>query len=184
MKKNKLEYLSAYLPYGLSLFNIENNRILKLVHGHNGYFSVEGVVGINFYSDSSCSFIENSHLKLILRPLSDLSKEIEINGKKIIPIVEIAKMAISDYEFEVITIDDNHYITCMDSYSIEFRTLGNNFKLIIKYDMTMILLNGSDEHTPFKQYQLFQKLIEFGLDIFGLIPEGLAIDINTLKKTT
>lgn len=76
----KLEYINPYFPYGLSCLVTDQgvSKISKL----------EGL-----YSDSSCVFhdlVESmqgfDEVKPILRPLSDLTEEIEVNGEKFVPI--------------------------------------------------------------------------------------------------
>lgn len=73
----ELKYLSNYLPYDVEFTNkipIGNTvQKFKLTPHH--------LIGSDW-----------SKNKLILRPLSFLTKEIEINGIKIIPIIELAKI--------------------------------------------------------------------------------------------
>lgn len=80
-----------------------------------------------------------THDKLILRPLSDLTKEIEVNGEKFVPLHKI-----QIYESESLLI---HNILC-------------GFVEVIVFDL----------------------LLKWHLDVFGLIEKGLAIDINSLQK--
>lgn len=40
------------------------------------------------------------------------------------------------------------------------------------------------DNIKYQQYYTITQLLEWNFDIFGLIKEGLAIDINTLKQTT
>jgi len=85
--KLELKHLAPYLPYGLRLkfiskFNIdklsnENIVILKTID--------EGKISINGYKTNNTAY------KPILRPLSDLTKEIEVNGEKFVPIDWIDK---------------------------------------------------------------------------------------------
>jgi hypothetical protein len=69
-----LEHLASYLPYGLMLKT--ETGIIKLL-------SLDTVLKmVNFgHGDAK----ELSEIKLILHPLSDLTKEVEINGIKVIP---------------------------------------------------------------------------------------------------
>lgn len=115
----KLEYLAPYLGCGLKL-----NIGQKL----NGLWYGDGVLKINGikYHDS---------IKPLLRPLSDLTKEIE--------------KLINDRD--------------KDFLKVFFNTE--------KYE----LLN-------YLSYATIQFLLYKHADIFGLIPKGLAIDINTITK--
>ncbi len=89
-----------------------------------------------------------SSFKLILRPLSDLTKEIEHNGEKFKPFEKLLEGHIKD---------GKHYRDIL--YAIQPAKF---------YIMSM-------------PYHAMQKLFEWHFDVFGLIPEGLAIDINTIK---
>lgn len=82
--------------------------------------------------------VSDLEVKLLLRPLSDLTKEIEHNGEKFVPC-----------EFFVISVEN--------------------------------MLKKSDVDLDCIPYNVIKKLLEWNFDIFGLIPHGLAIDINTLK---
>lgn len=94
------------------------------------------------------------HFKLdysiLKRPLSDLTKEIKINGEKFIPI-EWFRNDIKNVIFEM---------GLFTSLSIK----GKN-ECFINCG-TYIFINN--------------KLLEWHFDIYGLIENGLAIDINTL----
>lgn len=75
----------------------------------------------------------------ILRPLSDLTKEIDHNGERFVP---QSKMSHLDLEW-----------------------LITSKNLIMKTNYEDVL-----------------KLLEWNFDVFGLIDQGLAIDINTLNN--
>jgi len=81
--------------------------------------------------------------KPILRPLSDLTKEIEIDGHLIIPINQIST-----------SYPDRDYI-------IKVAKIGAIENL---------------------DYWQMKSLIEWHFDVFGLIKEGLAVDINSLVE--
>jgi hypothetical protein len=130
--KLELKHLSAYLPYRL-----------------NTTYRLSEVINICLKKDE----IRNKELngntfdfvlrycKPILRPLSDLTKEIEVNKEKFIPI--------------------NYNSFKHDKESIiEFK---NNFY-----------------HYKSIKFGVIERLLEWHFDIFGLIENDLAIDINTL----
>lgn len=132
MKKLELKHLAAYLPYGFKA-KIAGQYIDKII----GLFN-DGVYNESYHPDDGDLplFID---IKPILRPLSDLTKEIEVNGEKFVPCEKLG------YE--------------------------SGYKYLLK--------------KPLKYNMVFQdglKLFEWHFDVFGLIPEGLAIDINTLNK--
>jgi len=161
MEKLELKHLAGYLPNGLKLYNHNNPNIeisvigfekdsLLIIEDDNKYYSAFGA------------------FKPILRPLSDLTKEIEVNGEKFVPYIELAKKyaEMSGYN-EDIRIYRNKCYCYSKSSEIEFRFNGRDF-----------ILNGKLVNT---QYHLFLKLQESQFDIYGLIEANLAIDINTLK---
>jgi hypothetical protein len=65
-----LEHLAPYLPYGLKILN--------------GWGDIKKL-NYSYLDDENNGFI--NHVKPILRPLSDLTEEIEHNGVKFVPIV-------------------------------------------------------------------------------------------------
>jgi len=132
--KLELKHLAAYLPYGVKLSKI---HVLNI---GNGIGSLSHILTT-----------KNDQYKMILRPLSDLFKEIECNGEKLIPIERLRSEFLNIY-FE---------IGILNSLVIK----GKNENFII-YSST-ILIN--------------EKLCEWHFDIFGLIDAGLSVDINTVK---
>jgi hypothetical protein len=85
--KLELKHLAPYLPYKLN-GKLENEEYYETTIGE--------LVRLDTATDSdSIAFCivggyedELKYFKPILRPLSDLTKEIEVNGKKFIPIKE------------------------------------------------------------------------------------------------
>ena len=148
--KLELKHLAGYLPYGLKYKDIPKG--------------FDGIRELDIKTFDWC--LENG--KPILRPLSDLTKEIEVNGEKFVPYINLAKKyaEMSGYN-EDIRIYRNKCYCYSKSSEIEFRFNGRDF-----------ILNGKLVNA---QYHLFLKLHEWHFDIHGLIPE-LAIDINTLNK--
>lgn len=174
----ELKHLAAYLPYEVKVF-VENSepQILEL---HSCYYNSSKQICTTLkYKKGNDYEFDIDECKLILRPLSDLTKEIEVNGKKIVPIVELAKITLPDYQYEI-----------EKTFSISESKIGIRFNVNTKlvffgYDsdfyLNTILNKKLARHTPNFQYLLFQKLFEWHFDIFGLIEAGDAIDINTLK---
>ena len=88
--------------------------------------------------------------KPILRNLFDLTKEIEMNGEKFISLDELKKV-------------DGEYFINFEAGEIYFEDECG----LSVYEVT-------------RCNKLINKLFEWHFDIFGLINDGLAIDINTL----
>ena len=139
--KLELKHLAPYLPYGLKVF-VED-----------GINAVEEVLGM--WQHSCITEVEDTDfelLKPILRPLSDLTKEIEHNGEKFVP---IQKISFVDGEFYLDEVDD-----------------------IIYFNDTC----GLDAYEVTRCYSLIEKLFEWHFDVFDLLSKNLAIDKNTLDQ--
>lgn len=90
--KLEMKYLAGYLPYGLEIRYIERNETHNLEY-HN-------IMSI-------CC--DQNHLKPILRPLSDLTKEIEINGEKFVPHIKLGgRPNLKDYDIDYLSKHINH----------------------------------------------------------------------------
>jgi len=162
-KKLELKHLSAYLPYGLKVRwaerpgNIKKETILTPSDynwlTHKGYF------------------------KPILRPLSDLTKTIEINGEQLVPIDVLS-------EISGLQGGANRDLSKWESRCFEYDDENKSFKTTF-YDSGLAhdYATKDDRHVD-NQLELFQKLYEWHFDVFNLIEQGLAIDINTLSHAT
>jgi hypothetical protein len=138
--KLELKHLAGYLPYGLKI--------------QNGWGYIK-TLKYSHLDDENNGFITN--VMPILRPLSGLTKEIEVNGEKFVP------RDILDLKFRPISKDLIIYF------------FNNNLEIDIQtqdYSETLDLFDG---------FLIVQKLLEWHFDIYGLIEAGLAIDINTLN---
>ena len=174
MKTLELRHLAPYLSCGIKVKFLDDDTELT-----------GEVKELGWRDDER----ENEHLRVktkddsfglyffevtpLLRPLSDLVKEIEVYGKKFIPIIELANIAFPRHED--IRIHNNKAGLFMgDSamYSFWFNETDSSFYTTIHYDEGRITPN---------QLQLFEKLFEWKFDVFGLIKAGLAIDLNTIK---
>tara|TARA_R110000822_G_scaffold113027_1_gene244100 strand:+ start:124 stop:558 length:435 start_codon:yes stop_codon:yes gene_type:complete len=143
--KLELKYLSAYLPYGL-----------KFDGKRNGWVNFDGSV------KNLCPMDLDGRwevIKPILRPLSDLTKEIEVNGEKFVP------NYILNTRFRASSKDLIPYK--YDNYNLELDVETQN------YSQKIDLFDG---------FLIVQQLLEWHFDIYGLIDAGLAIDINILNK--
>lgn len=146
----KLEpkYITPYLPYSIRF---------SCNYSGKTYLSIAtGIIGDNIYDEFSDKYwsynIQFDDVKLILRNLSDLTKEIEHNGERFVPKDEL--------------LDDDD-ATWEDDGAMWSRDLFNK---------------NTIPDTDFVPYGLMQKLLSWHFDIYGLIEAGLAIDINTLNK--
>jgi hypothetical protein len=157
--KLELKHLAPYLPYDLKLQILEHPF---------------GIIPRNFELDCGHDFnyhLQQGNVKPIIRPLSDLTKEINHNGGKFVPIVELLKIAHPNWYKEKI---GNRYS------EIEYKNVGWYHRAYFSFMATKDI----EIHTGFMQNEplwKIEKLFEWNFDVFGLIEEGLAIDINTLS---
>jgi len=146
MKELESEHLAPYLPYDTHMtiqFSEYND-----MHEDGVYcLDAEILRWLNLTKDT---------VQLHLRPLSDLTKPITVegynNGKKFVPIV---KLYGNSEAYFLDNLDDDEVIAQIK-------------RLIWTQDL---------------EYGTFQKLFEWHFDVFGLIEKGLAVDSNALKMT-
>lgn len=130
--KLTIKHLAPYLPYGL------------IIQGELAHAKLVADFSEDFdANETRISYVLGRQLKPILRPLSDLTKEIGIESvyRGLIP---------------------------WDEMSNEFGLYGSNM------NSSKGILRASIED--------YQKLFQWHFDVFGLIPEGLAIDVNTIEQ--
>lgn len=139
--KLTIEDLAPYLPYGLKIDT-------------KGYFYEFILTPIEL---DVASFNEKGW-KPILRPLSDLTKEIEHNRERFMP---------SEW-FEIGDEGNNS-----EEYD------SGNIKLVKNIQWASLDSSGHDARRL--PYGVVIKLIEWHFDVFGLIEKGLAVDLNTIK---
>jgi hypothetical protein len=120
----------------------------------NGYYYLNNELHITYDGGSTGKSLKE--IKFLLRPLSDLTKEIDVNGEKFVPKLELNELC-RNLPFYRVT---------------DFRLFG----------IDEVLSDFRSEYDLMDIYNVIQKLLEWHFDIYGLIPSGLAIDINTLNK--
>lgn len=81
MDKLELKHLAPYLPYGLKMiFEGKGGRTITLTGITN-----QGKYGVTITDGNFPMWLNGSGFKPILRPLSDLTKDIEHNGVSFVP---------------------------------------------------------------------------------------------------
>jgi hypothetical protein len=137
----KIEFMAMSLPYGLKC------------QRKNGFL---GISRIDHYLYKYISDSENDpqleKFNLILRPISDLTKTIEHNGEKFIPI----RMLENTHGIEYL----KKYLREQDSPNI----YGKHFNT---YEL---------------KFGALSKLIKLHFDVYSLIEKGEAIDVNSLNE--
>lgn len=144
--KVELKHIAPYLPYGLK---VASERGIK-----------DGTATLNNQAISHIAlYVRWNELQPILRPLSDLTKEIEHNGEKFVPIEELKEIFIKDPKKGC-----DHYREVM---------------LLMDNEWTIQEVEDNIQKLPF---EWVSNLFEWHFDVFDLIEKGLAININTLIK--
>ncbi|MDR0266002.1 MAG: hypothetical protein LBJ04_22505 [Sphingobacterium sp.] len=147
-----LEHLAPYLPYAFNVISKVTEYTYKVLGLSNDELMIaENAMFSGWYAISN--------FKPILRPISDLTKEIEHNEKKFVPI-------------EWFEIGD-------DEAENWFTFDHGNINLI--NDLSNISIHGIYHDINFLPYAVVQKLIKWHFDVFGLIEKGLAIDMNSIE---
>jgi hypothetical protein len=192
--KLELKHIAPYLPYGLNV--VFDNKISGILSGIRPNLLTELIVMEEL--DNNTPIYKNWCLddtKPVLKPLSDISNEIEVNGKKITPIIELAKINGFHYKFGEI-VNENDTIVL---YSKPVKHPTANSPLVkhffemdldnCDFDWGFVFFDKDDKkevETVFfpirNQMELFNKLLEWNFDVLNLIPQGLAISYNELKE--
>ncbi len=131
----EIKHLAPYLPFGVKV------RVLR----EDNEYDIFGLT-----PSQLTLFASNYHFefKPILRPISDLNKQVEIEGKLITPIEMVLP-----------------YVADIPPFLLE----DERERLMLRLRLGMI--DGIF-------YAQIQRLLQMHFDIFGLIKEELALDIN------
>lgn len=172
--KLELKDLAPYLPYGIKVNLCDLQGELKYENRAIRSFDIRmGFKDFNLVCERSRVYYLDS-IKPILRPLSDLNKNIEINERQsTIPMIKLATIAFpKSIKFEII----KDYVSLGQEYSFHFNKNELSFECMQGY-------NGKkwniDCYVP-NQFELFQYLFKWHFDVFGLIEKDLAINKNEL----
>lgn len=149
----ELKHLVGYLPYGLK-FRVNLSDVQENYKNELREFTL---------TTTNLDLLLGYGGKPILRPLSDLTKE--ING--VVHLVRIADLYLKPRKH---TINDNKAVS---KYGyLEFEISTNRF---FEKDGCSELLQ------PTYSFDMLNYLFQHHFDVFSLIDNNLAIDINTIK---
>lgn len=167
----EFKHIAAYLPYELKAELLD----YKSDYVNSQY---DEVVGLHQWDKSGKLWSvltlggakpSIKRVKPILRPWSDFTKEIEVNGEKFVPY----------YWF-----DENKYVryASLGFNSIKFK-INDYYTICICNRLPAIKFDLKEENEILKTLPLniIEKLLEWHFDIYGLIEAGLAVDINTIE---
>lgn len=178
MNTLELKHIAPYLPHDVKVYHFDGNREEEQICNIE-QITKEEIVIAN-HEHEYCFEIKDT--QLILRPLSDLTKPCLEGG--LIPIVELAKIAFKKSNY-IALMDGNN---CLVGFNTESHSyLFSYSKSHGSFSVMNLFYSGSKwrpERDTFcsNQLQLFEKLFEWHFDVYGLIPQNIAIDINTLKN--
>jgi len=178
----KLEYILPYLSHNL-----------KCQYSDGGIVTIDPLLTMADFNKMKAPLehcFGEGCCKPLLHPLSDLTKEIEHNGEKIIPIKELANICEGwedEGDFDPADLTFTDYGNREDCYYAEWMDgLNQNQSFSIKdWDFNRIWIRdrknlmGIEACVIPYQLKLFQKLFEWHFNVFNL-PQGLWIDINSI----
>ena len=200
MERLTIKELAPYLPYRLKLYlwnggyekPIEYPTLIGL-HGdsiiQSGYRFKSIHCGDEIFSRPEMSN-SLSIIKPLLRPFSQLTEEIEHNGERFVPIIELFKLRtqvtgdkIADYYIEnntaILSLEAQH----LDEY--EFRAF---FEIDLKPNEVMFsiatetwkdeVMTREDVNLCGNEMTMFDKLQEWHFDTKGLLERQLALPID------
>ena len=149
MKTLQFKHLAPYLPYGLKGCRVDGGRqIFELTRVGKGNIYIWSPIEFGDSIQDSCNL---KYIKPLLRPLSDLTKPITVegynDGKEFVPMDELYKL--SDYTEYLDRIQEDAY----------------EMNIPVRWP-----------------YAVVELLFQWHFDVFGLIDDELAVDINTIKK--
>lgn len=169
MEKLQINHIAPYLPYGLKCqIDLGQNEIIVT---DSWGLKTGSDYPASYYNEGKRYGLMLSQIKPLLRPLSDLYKEID--GE--VGIVELAKIEhpCSTYHIlrnRVVEVAGDNQSSMSFKYDLE-----DNYFVNSNFDC-------DDEYYPIMyQLDLFTYLFEHHYDVFGLIDKGLAIDLNSIS---
>lgn len=192
MEKLTINQASAYLPHKVRFVSTMDKPLEG--YGKNPIWTCDGITKL--FGDYCLTTSENNDAysiescRLLLRPLSDLTKPIEHNDERFVPLVEIAKMEGGDdaNTFQTFKRGLSFNSDCLGvRYKIGQGTLGSENEITVQA-LTRILkcqisYNGefTNKQVPLSEYfKITNKLFEWHFNVFNL-PQELFVDLNTLQ---
>lgn len=200
--KLEIKHLAPYFPYALKCqamgehtpdSEYSDNPIPKIFEIQG--FSDTTVIDLHEKDRTVNEQYDIDECFPVLRQFSDLIKEITFEGEKIIPLVELAKLEYPEIINSVLDIDyleDKH--SSMARIFLELKSQEQEedqepeVRLLVysvvpstnKNSFSCFDMNSRRLSSPSRILEMFMKLFEWHFDVFGLIDEGLAVDINSL----
>lgn len=168
MDKLTLENLAPFLPYGV---HAQSKNADFIITGA----TTEEVIGDNELGEQTWDYDE---VKLMLRPMSYLTKEIDHNGNKFVPLVELFCIRYNRESFDIVEIKDNYMRISWDKVRSRIDTF-----MYSESTQSFVFINqesGKQYRIPY-QLGMFKKMYSWYFDVDDLIGCDLAIDINSIE---
>lgn len=127
-----IEHLAAYLPYKLKVLHLDKLKVMNCGQGSSGHWVGIGSI-LKWYGHHAKPIIQ-----IPLRPLSDLTREIEVDGDRFVVADKLQDKEVAYYASA----------------------------------------NGDIVNWRWSDMKL---LLSLHFDVFGVIPQNLAIDLNSIK---
>lgn len=189
MEKLELKHIAPYLPYGICcyLMGEPTHNIIEIVGANIDYVEIHEIGRTITDEYTYCDITPK------LRPLYQLTQEIEHNDERFVPIVELYRLSNEyyytdnlDYEFidswgakgNILKVFHDRK---KDEYT-EFVYGNGSFRKDRRYNAGSYVFGMNLPHSIrcdqkiHNEYKLFEKLLECHFDVFGLIEKGLAIE--------
>lgn len=166
--KLTLENIAPYLPYGLKRRLYGN---FPIIEGNENI--VDDIRTVAFDDPKLIrQLIEWDTAKPLLFPLSSLTKEITVDGKTFVPIVELAKIAFPKKNWNNKGFASNGHF--------------EKYHFYISKGVFVMRVNDKVKVPSPNQLTLFKKMYEWKIDVENLIDAGLALPVteNNLYNRT
>lgn len=168
MEQLTIEQLAPYLPYRLKL-KTTTGVIGNMIQLNESSVYIDS--GPMWDSGSLYGWMLKCDVKPLLRPLSQLTEEIEHNGERFVPMAKLLEIAYPQWMRE----------KAGTLYAaIECKSDGWYEKAYFKYHA----VNSIELHKGYlhnEPYWKIEYLLKYHFDVFGLADKGLAIPIPSLK---
>lgn len=173
--KLEIKHLAPYLPYGLKIYSGEltNPTLIGIVEDYCLLSEYEYMTKNSHKTFTKPKTKQTlKFCKPLLRPLSDLTKEIEHNGEKFVPIVYLCEKYCN-----------RKCVTKEMGENLLKATNGGAGLWFLYYDKDMMTFSLEDHfmnitNHSIAQYKMFEMLLKWHIDIFGLIDAGLATELR------
>src|SRR5690606_16036970 len=177
-----LEMLCGYLPYGLKIQWNDTKKIMGITFETQNYYSQ------NVYPMATINYLLEQNIELGFKPIfrnlqTDLTKEIEHEGERFIPLRKLFETAypmvfVKKKEWEI-SVSENNFAT------IKSKQNYISFQVDLE-DAEMVVFNndGEDMEQINDRYKLYQLLHSwhFWLGDQSYFEKNIILDFNNVNK--